>query len=90
MCKTATPKKDKTKILMTNGSLMKVERIAECSLPLEHSAILLTCMTHYAIFGLTNQFSVVFRVAVLLEFYYSLMQSDLAAKIAIMVPYSMP
>ena len=32
---------DKTKILMTNGSLMKVESIAE---PLEHSAILLTCI----------------------------------------------
>ena len=31
---------DKTQILMTNGSLMKVESIAECSL--EHSAILLT------------------------------------------------
>ena len=30
---------DKTKILMTDGSLMKVKRIAEC---LEHSAILLT------------------------------------------------
>ena len=33
---------DKTKILMTNGSLMKVESIAECS-NLEHSAILLNC-----------------------------------------------
>ena len=32
---------DKTKILMTNGSLMKVKSIAECS-PMEHSAILLT------------------------------------------------
>ena len=31
--------------LMTNGSLMKVESIAECS-PLEHSAILLTCIKH--------------------------------------------
>ena len=31
----------KTKILMTNGSLMKVQSIAERS-PLEHSAILLT------------------------------------------------
>ena len=28
--------------LMTNGSLMKVKNIAECSFPLEHSAILLT------------------------------------------------
>ena len=33
---------DKTKILMTDDSLMKVESIAECS-PLEHSAIPLTC-----------------------------------------------
>ena len=33
---------DKTKILMTNGNLMKVESIAECSL--EHSAILMTCI----------------------------------------------
>ena len=32
---------DKIKILMTNGSLMKVESIAEC---LEHSAIILTCI----------------------------------------------
>ena len=31
---------DQTKVLMENGSLMKVNRIAECSL--EHSAILLT------------------------------------------------
>ena len=35
-------KKDITKIFMTNGSLMKVEIIAECSL--EHSALLLTCI----------------------------------------------
>ena len=34
---------DKTKVLMTNGSLMKVESIAEC-LEHEHSAILLTCI----------------------------------------------
>ena len=33
----------KTKVLLKNGSLMKVESIAECS-PLEHSAILLTCI----------------------------------------------
>ena len=32
---------DKTKVLMPNGSLMKVESIAECSV--EHSAIPLTC-----------------------------------------------
>ena len=36
-------KKDKTKILMTDGSLMKVESISECS-PMEHSAILVTCI----------------------------------------------
>ena len=35
---------DNTKIFETNGSLMKVESIAEC--PLEHSAILLTCIKH--------------------------------------------
>ena len=33
---------DKTKILLTNGNLMKVESIAEQS-KTEHSAILLTC-----------------------------------------------
>ena len=32
---------DKTKVFMANGSLMKVNSIAECS---EHSAILLTCI----------------------------------------------
>ena len=32
---------DKTKVLKTNGSLMKVVSIAECSL---HSAMLLTCI----------------------------------------------
>ena len=37
-------KKDKTKILITNGSLMKVKSIVEIMLPLEHSAILLTCI----------------------------------------------
>ena len=34
---------DKSKILMPNGSLMKVKSIAECSKG-EHSAILLTCI----------------------------------------------
>ena len=34
---------DKTKVLMENGSLMKVESSAKCS-PLEHSVILLTCI----------------------------------------------
>ena len=32
LSKATTPKIDKTKILKTNGSLMKVESIAECSL----------------------------------------------------------
>ena len=31
LCKTATQKIEKIKILMTNGSLMKVESIAKCS-----------------------------------------------------------
>ena len=34
---------DKTKVLKTDGSLMKVESIAECS-KREHSAIILTCI----------------------------------------------
>ena len=37
-------KKDTTKVLETNGSLMKVESIAECSLAREHSAKLLICI----------------------------------------------
>ena len=38
------PLKNKQKvILMTNGSLMKVQSIAECS-PLDHSAVVLTCI----------------------------------------------
>ena len=42
-CLKQSLKKDKTKVLKTNGSLMKVGSIAECSL-LEHSATLLTCI----------------------------------------------
>ena len=34
---------DKTKVLKTDCRLMQVKSIAECS-PLEHSAILLTCI----------------------------------------------
>ena len=49
---------DKTKILMTNGSLMKVESIAECILQYFWPALT-------AIIGLKNQFLVIFRVAVL-------------------------
>ena len=37
-------KNRQTQILIIIGSLMKVKSIAECS-PLEHSAILLTCIT---------------------------------------------
>ena len=37
------------KVLKTNGSLVKVESIAECSL-LEHSAILLTCIKRLSVF----------------------------------------
>ena len=45
-------KKDKTKFLTTNGSLMKVWSIAECSLGalLEHSAIFLTYIKWYLVF----------------------------------------
>ena len=39
-------KNDKTKVLKTNSSLMKVESIAL----LEHSAILLTCIKRQSIF----------------------------------------
>ena len=45
--KTGHSKIDKTKILMTTDSLMKVQSIAECSLWMkvkrEHFAILLNC-----------------------------------------------
>ena len=41
-CKTATKNIDKRKTLITNGSLMKVKSVAECSL--EHFAILSTCI----------------------------------------------
>ena len=35
---------DKSEVFMENGSLMKMENIAECS-PLEHSAIFLTTLS---------------------------------------------
>ena len=57
----ATQKTHKTKILMTNGSLMKVKSIADCPV------ILLTCIK--AIIGLENHFFVSMRVAVLHRFY---------------------
>ena len=41
-------KKDKTNLLITNGTLMKVKSTAEC--PLEHSAILLTCIKRKFVF----------------------------------------
>ena len=47
---------DKTKVLMTKGSLMKVERIAECSL----KAFGNTFDLHKAIIGLRKQFLVCF------------------------------
>ena len=43
---------DKRKVLKTNGSLMKVESIAECSL----GAFCNTFDLHKAIIGLENQF----------------------------------
>ena len=56
MCKTATQKKKKTKIIMPNGSLMQVESIAL-------GAFCNTFDLHSAIIGLRNQSSV-FWVAV--------------------------
>ena len=49
---------DKTPVLMENGSLMKVKSIAECS-PLEHSAILLTCIKRQSV--LETYFCVLFE-----------------------------
>ena len=37
-------KMNKTKVLMTNGSLMKVKILQNAPIPLEHSAIILTCI----------------------------------------------
>ena len=45
-CLKRPQKVDKTKVLIENGSLMKVKSIAEC---LEHSAILLTCIKQYLV-----------------------------------------
>ena len=50
---------DKTKVFKTNGSLMEVESIAECSL----GAFCNTFDLHYAIMGLEKQFRSSFRVA---------------------------
>ena len=48
---------DKTKILMTNGGLMKVESIAECSI----GAFCYTFDLHYAIIGLKTIFGLLFE-----------------------------
>ena len=48
------PKVDKTKILVTNGSLMKVESIAKCF----ERAFCNTLCLHLAILGIENQFLV--------------------------------
>ena len=58
-------KKDKTKILMTNDSLMKVESIAECS----HWSIMQFFWPALAIIGLENKYWIFLRVAVLHRFY---------------------
>ena len=50
---------DKTKVLKTDGSLMQVESIAECSL----GAFYNTFDLHYAIISLEKQFLVFFGVA---------------------------
>ena len=52
---------------------MKVESIYCRMLPLEHSAILLTCIKQ---FGLEKQFLVFFRVAILDRFYCTLANSE--------------
>ena len=59
MCKTATQKIDKTKILMTNGSLMKVESITKRSI-LRHAL--------KSDNGIENHFFCLFRVAVIHRF----------------------
>ena len=59
LCKTAT-KIYTTKILMTNGSLMKVKKLQNAPL----GAFCNTFDQHYAIIGLEKQFAVFLRVAV--------------------------
>ena len=48
---------DKTKVIKTDGSLMEVESIAECSL----GAFCITFDLHLAIIGLENQYLVLFE-----------------------------
>ena len=64
-CLKGHSKIDTTNISMTNGSLMKVKSIAECS----KGSILQYFDLHLAIIGLETQFSVVLKVAVLHWFY---------------------
>ena len=58
MCKMATRKIDKTKIFIQNGSIMKVESIAECSPYAPLRAFFNTFDLHLAIIGIENQFCV--------------------------------
>ena len=52
----ATRKIDKTKIFIQNGSLMKVESIAECSPYAPLGAFCYTFDLQLAILGIENQF----------------------------------
>ena len=70
-CKTCVklPLKNRNnKALNENGSLMKVESIAEC-----FGAFCNTFDLHLVIIGLENQFSVILRVAILYRFYCNAM-----------------
>ena len=61
---------DKTKVLKTNGNLMKVKSIAECSL----GAFCNTLDLQELIISLENQFLVLLRVAILDRFYCILLR----------------
>ena len=54
-CLKRSLKLDKTKIALRNGSLMKVESVAEC---LEHSAILLTSLSSGPVLRHLNESSI--------------------------------
>ena len=56
---------DKAKILLTNGSLMKGKRIAECS----HSAIILTCIKQKSV--LITNFGLLFEWPLMTGFTYT-------------------
>ena len=66
LCKTATQKIKQKKILITIGSLMNVESIAECS---SLSILQYTFDRNEAIIRLENQFLVFLKVAFLHRFY---------------------